>query len=120
MMFSDLRCANCKSVNLIEDYEGADMTCTKCGSVGCVEKIPYLFSLSELEESLETENDKKHRDMENFAIKEIERNFDLADLLGNLMFVQKRRRACRKQSVLIKTERLKMTRRVCIFRYKPY
>ncbi len=117
MMFPDLRCTNCKSVNLIKDY---DITCTNCGIVGCVEKIPCLFSLSELEESLETENDKKHRDMENFAIKEIERNFDLADLLGNLMFVQKRRRTSRKQCVLIKTERLKMTRRVCIFRYKPY
>jgi len=90
-MTSLLRCSICKSSALVQEYEGAEMTCTGCGYVGCVECV---FSLSSLKESLETDEDRKHREMEAYAA-EMESNVDIADTLSQLSVRQLRSRRIR-------------------------
>ena len=88
-MICSLKCFYCKSTALIQEYEGAEITCTKCGIVGCVEQI---LSLSNLEESLETKEERLHKDMEAFAA-EIESNIDLSDCFSSLKI--KRKNKCK-------------------------
>ena len=87
-MTSLLRCSICKSSDLKEEYEGAEITCTGCGYVGCIESV---YSVSGLKESLESVEDRKHRDMEAFAA-EMERNVDISDTLSQLSVRQRRER----------------------------
>ena len=68
-MTSLLRCSICKSSAIKEEFKGAEITCTECGYVGCIESV---YSLAGLKDSLESDQDRKHRDMEAFAA-EIER-----------------------------------------------
>ena len=93
-MTSLLRCSICKSSALVQEYEGAEMTCTGCGYVGCVEQTPCVFSLSSLKESLDTDEDRKHREMEAYAA-EMESNVDIADALSQLSVRQLRSRRIR-------------------------
>jgi transcription initiation factor TFIIIB Brf1 subunit/transcription initiation factor TFIIB len=87
-MSSLLRCSICKSSDLKEEYEGAEITCTGCGYVGCIESV---YSLSGLKESLESVEDRKHREMEAFAA-EMEKNVDISDTLSQLSVRQRRER----------------------------
>ena len=87
-MSSLLRCSICKSSALKEEYEGAEITCTGCGYVGCIESV---YSLSGLKESLESVEDRKHREMEAFAA-EMEKNVDISDTLSQLSVRQRRER----------------------------
>lgn len=126
MFCINMRCVSCKSTELVEEYEGAELTCTKCGTVGCVETIPSIYSLETLEESLETEEERRHREIEAFAAKML-LNIDVSDLLGGLTLVQRRRRARRLQDpMLVDTQtfvqvHLKMNnRRFRVPRYRPY
>jgi transcription initiation factor TFIIIB Brf1 subunit/transcription initiation factor TFIIB len=84
-MICSLKCFYCKSTALIQEYEGAEITCTKCGIVGCVEQI---LSLSNLEECLETKEERLHKDMEAFA----ESNIDLSDCFSSLKIKRKIKR----------------------------
>jgi transcription initiation factor TFIIIB Brf1 subunit/transcription initiation factor TFIIB len=90
-MTSLLRCSICKSSALLQEYEGAEITCTGCGYVGCIESV---YSLSSLKESLETDEDRKHREMEAYAA-EMESNVDIADTLSQLSVRQLRSRRIR-------------------------
>ena len=90
-MSSLLRCSICKSSDLKEEYEGAEITCTGCGYIGCIEQIPSVYSLFTLKESLESVEDRKHREMEAFAA-EMERNVDISDTLSQLSVRQRRER----------------------------
>ena len=87
-MTSLLRCSICKSSALKQEFEGAEITCTGCGYVGCIESV---YSLSGLKESLESDEDRKHRDMEAFSA-EMERNVDISDSLSQLSVKQLRER----------------------------
>jgi hypothetical protein len=128
MFHLNMRCVYCKSSELIEDYKGAELTCTKCGEVGRVEAIPSVYSLETLIDNLETPEERLCRDMEAFA-KEIVHNMDVSDLLCNLTFGQLRRRARRHNDPMLvdtcyyptKRVSLKMLyRRYRVYRHKPY
>ena len=86
-----MRCSICKSSDLKEEYEGAEITCTGCGYVGCIESV---YSVSGLKEALESVEDRKHRDMEAFAA-EMERTVDISDTLSQLSVTQRRERRIR-------------------------
>ena len=90
-MTSLLRCSICKSSDLKEEHEGAEITCTGCGYVGCIESV---YSVSGLKESLESVEDRKHQDMEAFAA-EMERNVDISDTLSQLSVRQRKERRIR-------------------------
>lgn len=90
-MTSLLRCSICKSADLKEEYEGAEITCTGCGYIGCIEQTPCVYSISGLKESLESLEDRKHREMEAFAA-EMEKNVDISDALSQLLVRQRRSR----------------------------
>jgi transcription initiation factor TFIIIB Brf1 subunit/transcription initiation factor TFIIB len=40
------RCRECKSIALIEEYEGAQLTCTSCGVIGNTETLSKVEDLS--------------------------------------------------------------------------
>jgi len=89
-----MRCSICKSSDLKEEYEGAEITCTGCGYVGCIESVYSVSGLKESLESLESVEDRKHREMEAFAA-EMERNVDISDTLSQLSVRQRKERRIR-------------------------
>ena len=87
-----LRCFECCSTDLEEEYEGALPTCKECGVIGNVEKIPTpndvanCLSVSHVEENFQL-----HESTIDFA-KELE---DKKDCMGSLKIVRKKRFAPR-------------------------
>ena len=92
MAFFFLRCFECCSTDLEEEYEGAPPTCKGCGVIGNVEKVP---TPNDIAESLGVcrieENFQVHESM----IKELEDKKDLSDCIMSLKIVRKKRFAPR-------------------------
>jgi len=40
------RCSECKCLELIEEFEGAQLTCTSCGVIGRTEEVPSVDYLT--------------------------------------------------------------------------
>ena len=91
----DVQCKECLSQNLIEEYEGAPLTCTNCGLVGGVEKVPDVddldmdFKSFHVEKDFQLEQDLIKMAEELARQKEQERKekfakADVADLMGGM------------------------------------
>ena len=95
MAFFFLRCFECCSTDLEEEYEGARPTCKGCGVVGNVEKVPTPNDIAELLGVCHVEeNFQRCESMIKFA-KELEDKNDLSDCMGSLKIVRKKRFAPR-------------------------
>jgi hypothetical protein len=95
MTFFFLRCFECCSTDLEEEYEGAPPTCKGCGVIGNVEKVPTPNDIADcLSICYVEENFRLHESMINFA-KEIEDKKDLSDCMESLKIVRKKRFAPR-------------------------
>lgn len=66
IMNYNAQCVLCKTMSIVEDYEGAGITCIGCGTVGSVEPIQSAYSI---EDSITYKQ-------------------ELHDLLGNLIITQ--------------------------------
>ena len=47
IMNYNAQCVLCKTMNIVEDYEGAGITCIGCETVGSVEPIQSAYSIEE-------------------------------------------------------------------------
>lgn len=95
MVFALLRCFECFSTDLEEEYEGVSPTCKGCGVIGNVENVPTpnniadCFTVCHVEENFQL-----HEFMINFA-KELEDKKDISDCMESLKIVRKKRFAPR-------------------------
>jgi len=95
MAFVFLRCFECFSTDLEEEYEGAPPTCKGCGVIGNVEKVPTPDDIVDCLSVCHVEQNFQLRaSMINFA-KELEDKNDLSDCMGSLKIVHKKRFAPR-------------------------
>ena len=95
MNFSFLRCFECCSTNLEQEYEGAPPTCKGCGVIGNVEKVPTADDIAESFSVCHVDKDfQLHQAMINFA-KELEDNKDVSELMGSLKIVRKKKTSSR-------------------------
>ena len=92
MRFPFMRCFECCSNDLEEEYDGAPLTCKGCGVIGNVEKIPNADDLADALTMCHV--DKEFPFMLNFA-KELEAQNDISDLMVSLKITRKKRSAPR-------------------------
>ena len=95
MTFSFLRCFECCSTDLEEQYEGAPPTCKGCGVIGNVEKVPTPNDIADALTKCHVDTDFQLRQsMINFA-KDFEDKKDVSDFMGSLKIERKKRFAPR-------------------------
>ena len=95
MVFTLLRCFECCSQDLVEEYEGAPLTCKGCGVIGQVDKVPTADELILALDVCHVDKDfQLHQEMNKFAEKLAEKT-DISELLGSLKIVRKKKRAPR-------------------------
>ena len=95
MALALLRCFECFSTDLEEEYENAPLTCKGCGVTGNMEKVPTPNDIADfLSVCHVEENFQHHQSMIDFA-KELEDKKDLSDCMESLKIVRKKRFAPR-------------------------
>lgn len=91
MRFPFLRCFECCSNDLEEEYDGAPLTCKGCGVIGNVEKVPTANDLAEYLTRCHVDKDFQLRQAMNNFSKELEDNKDVSELMGSLKIERKKR-----------------------------
>ena len=94
-MTSNQRCINCPGQDLFEEYQGSELTCSSCGFIGLVDKIPDVCDLVECIDKISLTNP-LHQEMIRFA-EELNMNRDISDIIGNLKIVSQKPPSRRKK-----------------------
>jgi hypothetical protein len=90
MALALLRCFECFSTDLEEEYESAPLTCKGCGVIGNVEKVPTPNDIADcLTVCYIEENFQVHETVIDFS-KELEDKKDLSDFMKSLKIVRKK------------------------------
>lgn len=84
-MTSNQRCINCQGQDLFEEYQGSELTCSSCGFIGLVEKMPDVCDLVDSIVNIRLTNP-LHEEMIKFA-EELNMNSDVSDIFGKLKIV---------------------------------
>ena len=79
------RCRECKSIALIEEYEGAQLTCTSCGVIGNTENLPKVEDLSSAFSEFSIDKSFLIEMAQDFIDK-----IDIADSMSSLKIIRKR------------------------------